>query len=102
MGVSWTGQDIIDRLLANKAALKARGVTWAALFGSWARADGRPDSDTGIMIELDPAAGIGVYEYVGLKDYIASLFDGPVDVVNRAGLKPYVAPAATADAVYAF
>jgi hypothetical protein len=36
-----------------------------------------------------------------LKDYIAALFDGHVDVVNRDGLKPYVKPAA-ADAIYAF
>ena len=43
-----------------------------------------------------------LFDYVGLKDYIASLFDGPVDVVNREGLKPYVRPAATADAIYAF
>ncbi len=54
------------------------------------------------MIETDPLAGIGVYEYVGLKDFITSLFDGPVGVVNRDGLKPYVAPAVTADVVYAF
>jgi len=37
-----------------------------------------------------------------LKDYIAGLFEGPVDVVDREGLKPYVRPTATADAVYAF
>jgi predicted nucleotidyltransferase len=45
---------------------------------------------------------LGVFEYVGLKEYIASLFDGPVDVVNREGLKPYVKPAAVSDAVCAF
>ncbi|MGH7029336.1 MAG: nucleotidyltransferase family protein [Stellaceae bacterium] len=55
----------------------------------------QPDSDIDIMIEIDPAAAIGVYEYVALKDYIADLFDGPVDVVNRDGLKPYVRPAAS-------
>ena len=43
-----------------------------------------------------------VYDYVGLKDNIASLFDGRVDVVSRDGLKPYVRPAVTADAIYAF
>jgi uncharacterized protein len=43
-----------------------------------------------------------VWGYAGLKEYIASLFDGPVDVVNRDGLKPYARPAATADAIYAF
>jgi len=54
------------------------------------------------MIEIDPEARIGVWGYAGLKEYIASLFDGPVDVVNRDGLKPYVRPAATANAIYAF
>ena len=95
-------QDIIARLRQNEAALKAHGVAHAALFGSRARGDTGPDSDTDILIEIDPAARIGVYEYVGLKDYIASLFDGPVDVVSRDGLKPYVRPAATIDAIYAF
>jgi predicted nucleotidyltransferase len=39
---------------------------------------------------------------VDIKGYIAELFDGPVDVVNREGLKPYVRPAAMADVIYAF
>jgi len=96
------GQDIINRLREHEAALRARGVCHAALFGSRARGDGRPDSDTDIMIEIDPDAPVGVYEYVRIKEYIAGLFDGRVDVVDREGLKPYVRPAATADAIYAF
>jgi predicted nucleotidyltransferase len=95
-------QEILDRLRQNEPALKARGVTHAALFGSRARGDNRSDSDTDIMIDVDPQAIISVYDYVGLKEYIASLFDGPVDVVDREALKPYVRPAATADAIYAF
>ena len=67
-----------------------------------ARGDDRPDSDIDIMIEIDPQAPIGVWDYVGLKEYIAGLFSGPVDVVNRDGLKPHLRPAATADAIYAF
>ena len=54
------------------------------------------------MIEIDPDTPMTVFDYMGLKDYIAALFDGPVDVVNRDGLKPYVRPAATADAIHAF
>jgi hypothetical protein len=54
------------------------------------------------MIEIDPDARITVFDYVDLKDYIAGLFDDPVDVVNRESLKSYVRPAATADAIYAF
>ena len=95
-------QDIIDRLRQNERALRARGVVHAALFGSRARGDNGPDSDIDIMIDIEPEAHVSVYDYVGLKDYIASLFEGPVDVVNREGLKSYVRPAATADAVYTF
>jgi predicted nucleotidyltransferase len=93
---------IIARLRASEAELRARGVLHAALFGSRARGDDRPESDTDILIDIDPEAHISVYDYVGLKEYIAGLFDGPVDVVSRNGLKPYVRPAATVDAVYAF
>ena len=96
------GQEIIARLRENEAALRARGVAHAALFGSRARGDNRPDSDIDIMIEVDPAAPGGAGEYGALKNYIAGLCDGPVDVVSRDGLKPYVRPAATTDAVYAF
>lgn len=95
-------RDILARLRENEAALRARGVSHAALFGSRARGDNRPDSDIDIMVEFNPAAHVTLFNYAGLKDYIASLFDDPVDVVNRDGLKPYVRPAATVDAIYAF
>ena len=96
------GQQILAKLREYEPVLRARGVRHAALFGSRARGDERHDSDIDIMIELDPEAHVTVFNYAGLKDFIASLFDGRVDVVNRDGLKPYVLPAATADAIYAF
>jgi predicted nucleotidyltransferase len=95
-------QDVIATLRQNEPALRARGVTHAALFGSLARGDNRPDSDSDIMIEIDLEAVRDVYAYVGLKSYIAGLFKGPVDVVDRAALKPYVRPPAEAEAVHAF
>jgi predicted nucleotidyltransferase len=95
-------QKILDRLRENEGALRARGVMHAALFGSRARGDDRPGSDTDIMIDVDAAADLSVYDYVGLKRYIASLFDGPVDVVDREGLKPHIRPVAESDSLYAF
>jgi predicted nucleotidyltransferase len=92
----------LETLRRSESALRARGVRRAALFGSVARGESRPDSDIDIMVEIDPEAHITVFDYVDIKDYIASLFDGPVDVVNHDSLKPYVRPTATADAIYAF
>lgn len=100
--VAMNRTEALDTLRCRERDLRARGVRRAAVFGSVARGDNRPDSDLDILVEIDAAARLTVFEYAGLKEYIASLFDAPVDVVNRDGLKPYVRPVATADAVYAF
>ncbi len=95
-------EEILRRLKECEPELRAQGVCHAALFGSVARNEQRPDSDIDIMIELDPAARVTMFDYVDIKDYIAGLFNEPVDVVNRDGLKPSVRPKATSDAIYAF
>jgi uncharacterized protein len=94
--------EALETLRQSEPDLRARGVRRAAVFGSVARGDIRHGSAVDIMVEIDPEAHLTVFDYLGLKDCIASLFDGPVDMVNRDGLKPYVRPAATADAIYAF
>ncbi|MCB1454322.1 MAG: nucleotidyltransferase family protein [Rhizobiaceae bacterium] len=93
---------IIATLRRHKDDLNRHGVAHAALFGSFARGEQRRESDIDILIDLDPAAELSVFDYVDLKDYIAGLFSGPVDVVNRQGLKPHVRKPALADAVDAF
>lgn len=104
-GVIFNGmnsQEIIARLREHENELHRQGVIHLALFGSVARGDARPDSDIDILIVLDPAAHLSVFDYVDIKEYIAGLFETPVDVVNRDGLKPYIRPAALTNLVYAF
>ena len=43
-----------------------------------------------------------IFDYAGVKDFIADMFDRPVDVISRESLKPRLLPKATADAIYAF
>jgi hypothetical protein len=94
--------EVIETLRRSERALRDRGVLHAALFGSVARGSNGAGSDIDIMIEIDPGMRMTVFDYVDLKDYIGTLFGQPVDVVNRESLKPYVRPAATSDAIYAF
>ncbi len=97
-------QDILSRLRNNERALRERGVMHAALFGSRARGDNRPDSDIDIdiMVEIAPDFPLDVFQYVGVVHAIEDLFPLPVDVSNLAAQKPHVRPSTQRDAVYAF
>jgi predicted nucleotidyltransferase len=94
--------DVIARLKEAEPALRARGIRRAAVFGSIARGDDHPDSDIDILVEFEPGAEGTIYEYVRLKEFVASLFDRPVDVIDRDALKPHLRAPAERDTLYAF
>ena len=94
--------EIIGKLKEREADLRARGVVHAALFGSRARGENRPDSDIDIMVEIAPDFPMDVFQYVGVVHAIEDLFPVRVDVSNRTTQKPHVRPSAERDAVYAF
>ena len=89
-------------LRAHQPELRRRGVRRAALFGSVARGESKRTSDIDILIELDPEAPVGLFEYVGITQYLADLFPVSVDVANRSSLKPLVRRSVEREALYAF
>jgi uncharacterized protein len=95
-------QTAIATLRRHESVLRAFGVIHAAVFGSVARAENRPDSDLDILVEFSPGNEGTIHQYMRLKEYVANLFDGPVDVIDRAALKPYLRAPAARDTVYAF
>jgi len=97
-----TREAVLDLLRAHEESLRRQGVKHAALFGSAARGDATRESDLDIMVELDPAAGVDLYGYVGITHYIADLFTVAVDVADRAMLIEPIRVTAERDAIYAF
>jgi len=93
---------VIAVLRAHRAELEQLGVKHAALFGSVARGEAGPQSDIDIAIDLDRSRHPTVYDYVGMKQFIGTLFEGPVDVVDREALKPQLRETVAADLINAF
>ena len=97
-----TLQDVLGKLRAHEEELRRRGIRHAAVFGSVARGEARLDSDIDVLVELDPAHPMGVFEYARLKLYVDELLGGGGDVVNRKTLKPLLREAILSEAVNAF
>ncbi len=95
-------RDVIAILRNHERDLRARGVRHSAVFGSVARGTAGPDSDIDILIEIEEGAQLDLFAYAGLKRAIAGLFEEPVDVIDRAALKPPLRAPAERDAIYAF
>ena len=95
-------QEAIEILQRNQDAPRARGIQHAALFGSVARGEAHRTSDVDVLIELDPAMKLDMFAYAGLKRFVAELFEGSIDVVNKDALKPHLRRSVADDAIYAF
>ncbi len=94
-----TREEALSILGDNREVLLTRGVARAALFGSAVRGEAGPRSDVDLLVDIGPAANLGVYEYVALTRFLRELFPVSVDVANHATLKPHVRPSAERDAV---
>ncbi len=73
------------------AALCRRySVRELSLFGSVLRDDFRADSDIDVLVEFEPDAPIGLFDYPGLQEELAELLGRKVDLVSKRGLKQLV------------
>src|SRR3954451_10411372 len=60
------------------------------LFGSALRQDFRPDSDFDLLVEFEPDARIGLFEYGDLQEVLSSTLGRKVDLFSKRGLKPLI------------
>jgi predicted nucleotidyltransferase len=78
------------------------GVSLAAVFGSIARGEASAGSDIDLLVDLDPARHLSLFEFIGIKHYLDDAFGAPVDLVSRRGVSPSILSAIERDMVRVF
>jgi predicted nucleotidyltransferase len=61
-----------------------------SLFGSAARGDLGPESDVDVLVEFQPEARVGFLKLSRMQRELTEIFQRPVDLVPREGLKPAI------------
>ncbi len=88
-------QDRLRRALP--ALAEEYGVRSLAIFGSYARATPRPDSDLDVLVTFSDTPSLLTFS--ALEQHLSDLLGLDVDLVMRDALKPHLAPRLLEDVV---
>lgn len=91
--------EIIAILQSHHEELSLHGVRSLGLFGSFARADDRPDSDIDILVDFE--VSVGLFEFLELKELLERWLGRSVDLVPRDGIKRQLRDAILKEVVHA-
>jgi uncharacterized protein len=94
-------QQIIDRLIAEAATLRKRGVTALHLYGSAARDEATDASDIDLFADVDYRR-FGFVEFMDIREYLPERLGRKVDFTTRAGLHPDLRDRITRSAITVF
>ncbi len=78
---------ILDKLSNNQHLLQKHCVKNIRLFGSIARGEADAESDVDVLVEFEPAAQIGLFEFSRLRHELSQLLGCDVDLVTPNALR---------------
>ena len=93
--------EVIKKLALFKDELKQFSVKDLYLFGSYAREEADEQSDLDILVEFEPGAQIGLFEFARLRRRLCELLGREVDLVTRDALRPEMKDQILREAVHA-
>jgi predicted nucleotidyltransferase len=94
-------EESLNVLAAHRDELRAMGVERLSLFGSVARDQAGDDSDVDILVEFVPGTPIGIFEFLDVQEFLATLLGAKVDLATPASLHPRLREAILREAVLA-
>jgi len=94
--------EVISKLRAHEAELKAAGILRLAVFGSVARGDNSPESDVDLLAEFDKTRHYTLLTMGRIESRLADLLGTRVDLSSPEWLKESVKKQVLREAVLAF
>jgi len=79
-------ESILNTLSDHRYVLQKYGVKSIRLFGSFARGDAAPGSDVDLLVEFEPTAHVGLFEFIRLKNELSELLACKVDLATPNAL----------------
>jgi predicted nucleotidyltransferase len=78
--------EVLEVLRARREEARAIGIELVGVVGSLARGEARPDSDVDVV--FDPAAGFDYWRLGAFITRLGTIFERPVDLVDRQMMRP--------------
>jgi predicted nucleotidyltransferase len=100
-GEQVTRQEVLTKLAASRPDLDRFHVTSLSIFGSMARDEASADSDVDVLVEFDPQAVVGLFEFVRLQRYLTQLLGRRVDLATPDALHKALRASILSEAVRA-
>lgn len=97
-----TRREALRRLTRNREKLRGYSVRHIFLFGSTARDQATAQSDVDLLVEFDPQAQVGLFEFVRLLDHLSDIMDTRIDLATADALRVEMRPGILAEAIRAF
>jgi len=97
-----TRDEVVSKLRAHEAELRAAGIVRIAVFGSVARGDNSPHSDVDLLADFDKTQHYTLLTMGRLESRLADLLGTKVDLSSPEWLKESVKNQVLREAVLAF
>ncbi|MBL0715236.1 MAG: nucleotidyltransferase family protein [Desulfosarcina sp.] len=95
-------RDSILKTLSNhKQLLRRHGVKAIRLFGSFARGEAAAGSDVDLLVEFEPTAHVGLFEFSRLRHELSNLLGCEVDLATPDALHKAMRDEILNEAIYA-
>lgn len=79
-------ESVLMKLSQHRQLLRSYGVKDIRLFGSVARGEAGPGSDVDLLVEFEPLAHIGMFEFSRLRRELSQLLGCNVDLATPNAL----------------